>query len=114
MSFNENELLKIEKATSGFFKKTVRSAISEAISELRPKVEDAKKLPKDERGNVLKHLLKNAAHQRKKAILEGATSYGHPFLASKAVCESWLQELVFGTDDSISRVEEIIDRLHHR
>ena len=108
MSFNENELLKIEKATSGFFKKTVRSSISEAISEFRPK------LPKDERGNVLNHLLKNAAHQRKKAILEGATSYGHSLLASKAVCESWLQELVFGTDDSISRVEEIIDRLHHR
>ena len=114
MSFNEDELLKIEKATSGLFRKTVRSAISEAISELRLKVEDTKKMSKDERGNVLNHLLKDAAYQRKKALLEGANSYKHPIWASKAVCESWLQELVFGTDDSISRVEEIIDRLQHR
>ena len=111
MSFNEEELRKIEKATSGWFKKSARTAIFQSISALRPKIENAKQLPEEQRNTVLKRLVNEATSARHRALQKGANSHGHPEWAAAAVCESWLHELVGGTTDSIARVEALIDRL---
>ena len=63
---------------------------------------------------MLKQLVNEATSARHSALQKGAQSHGHPLWASAAVCESWLHELVGGTEDSVFRVEAIIDRLEHR
>ena len=54
MSFNEDELRKIENATSGWFKKSARAAISQAISALRPKIENVKQMQDEQRQDQAK------------------------------------------------------------
>jgi hypothetical protein len=49
MSFNEEELRKTENATSGWFKKSARSAISQVLSALQSRIEGAKQLPDEQR-----------------------------------------------------------------
>ncbi len=114
MSFNEEELRKIEDATSGWFKKSARTAISQAISTLRPRIESAKQLPDKQRQVAFKQLVNDAAAARHRALQSGANTHGHPEWATAAACESWLHELAGGTEESISRVETIIDRLERR
>jgi|TARA_B100001971_G_scaffold208844_1_gene231377 hypothetical protein len=114
MSFNEDELRKIENATSGWFKKSARAAISQAISALRPKIENVKQMQDEQRQDGLKQLVYEATEARHKALQTGANSHGHSEWAAAAVCESWLHELVGGTEDSIARVEAAIDRLERR
>ena len=109
MGFNEDELIKIEKATSGIFKKKSRSFISNAVSSLRPYIDDAKEKEEPGREEMLKTLLKQAT-----ALRQGARSHGHPEWSAAAACESWLHELLAGTPDSVARVENIIERLERR
>ena len=113
-SFNEEELRKIEDATSGWFKKSARKAIARAISELLPRIEDAKKLPDTQRQAALKQLVNEATAARHRALQSGASSHGHPDWVAAAACERWLHELFGGTADSIARVESLIDRLERR
>ena len=56
MGFNEEELLKIEKATSGVFKKKARTFISNALSSLRPYVNEALSKEEPEREEMLKNI----------------------------------------------------------
>jgi hypothetical protein len=114
MSFNEEELLKIEKATSGFFKKKARTFISNALSSLRPYVEEAMAKDDPERKEMLKALVNQATGLRQEAVRQGAKSYNHHMWAATASCESWLHELLLGSKESISRVEIIIRRLEQR
>jgi hypothetical protein len=114
MSFNEEELLKIEKATSGIFKKKARNFISNALSSLRPYVAEAMAKEEPERKEMLKALVEQATGLRQEAVRQGASSHSHPEWAAAASCESWLQELLLGNKTSISRVEEIIRRLEKR
>ena len=114
MGFNEEELRKIEDATSGWFKKSARTAIAQAISALRPRIESAKQLPEPQRQAVLKQLVNEATAARHRAMQSGANSYGHSDWAAAAACESWLHELVGGTADGIARVEGLIDKLARR
>ncbi len=114
MSFNEEELGKIEKATSGWFKRPARTAISQALSVLQPKIVEAKNLGGDRKQTVLKELVQEATSARQKALQGGARSYGHPDWAAAAACESWLHELVGGTESSIARIEVVVDRLQRR
>ncbi len=114
MSFNEEELLKIEKATSGLFKKKARNFISNAISSLRPHVSQAKSKPDIEREEMLKALVNQATGLRQEAVRRGASSHSSPEWAAAATCESWLHELLGGTPAGISSVEKIIDRLERR
>ena len=111
MSFNEDELNKIERATSGWFKKSARRAISKALSELRPRIASAKQLPEEDKRNTLKQLANEALEARHRALGSGANSYGDPKWAAAAACESWILELISGTESSIARVEAVIDRL---
>ena len=114
MGFNEEELKEIESATSGWFKKSARKEITKAITGLRESISSAQKLPEEEKRDALKQLASQALQERHRAMESGATSSGHPKWAAAAVCESWLLELISGTDESIARVEAIIDRLEKR
>lgn len=114
MSFNEEELSKIEKSTSGFFKKKARTFISNALSSLRPYIDEAMAKEEPERREMLKALVSHATGLRQEAVLQGARSDSHPEWAAAASCESWLLELLLGDKTSISRVENIIRRLEQR
>lgn len=114
MSFNEEELLKIEKATSGIFKKKARTFISNSLSSLRPYVDEAMAKDEPERKEMLKALVNQATGLRQEAVRQGAKSHSHPGWAATASCESWLQELLLGDKTSISRVEAIVRRLEKR
>jgi len=114
MSFNEEELLKIENATSGFFKKKARSFISNALSSLRPYIDEALSKEEPERTEILKNLVNRATGLRQEAVRQGARSHSHPEWAAAASCESWLQELILGDKESLSRVEKIVQRLEER
>ena len=114
MSFNEDELRKIDNATSGWMKKKARTKITQYIRSWRPRIEKAQKLPDGERQDELKRLVNEATTLRHQALQNGANSHGHPEWAAAAVCESWLHELVGGTAESIDRVESLIDKLENR
>ena len=114
MSFNEEELLKIEKATSGIFRKKARTFVSNALSSLRPYVDEALAKEEPEREEMLKALVNRATGLRQEAVRQGAKSHSHPEWAAAASCESWLHELLLGNKQSISRVEKIIQRLEKR
>jgi len=112
MGFNEEELLKIKKATSGLFKKKDRKAVAQALLAMKPKIEAAKKLDGDERKEALKILVNEATDARHLALQLGANSHGHPqWAAAAAACESWLHELISGTPESIIKIEQIISHL---
>lgn len=114
MSFNEDELRRVWSATSGWFKKKSRAEISRAIRSWRPKIENAKTLPPEQRKDELVRLVNNATDARHRALQNGASSHGHPEWAAAAVCESWLQELLGGSAEDIARVEALIDKLEQR
>lgn len=114
MSFNEDELRKIESATSGWLKKKARARITQSILSWRPRIEKAKTLPEEQRLDELKHLVNEATAARQRAVQNGANSHGHPEWAAAAVCESWLHELLGGSVENIARVENLIDKLERR
>jgi hypothetical protein len=58
--------------------------------------------------------MEEATQVRKQAVAYGATSYGDKNWAAAAASETWLQELVRGTPDSIHRVERLIGELMNR
>jgi hypothetical protein len=114
MSFNEEELLKIKKATSGFFKKQARATLAQALCELKPKIDAAKQLSAEDQEKALKALVKEATNARHYAMQSGANSYGHPKWAAAAACESWLHELISGTPESLNHVEQLVIELMNR
>ncbi len=111
MSFNEEELIKIRKATSGWFKKSARKTIAQSLLAMKPKIDVAKKLDDTHREEAIKKLMNEATATRQHALQSGANSYSHPQWAAAAACESWLHELVGGTPEGISRIEVLIDEL---
>jgi len=114
MGFNEDELRKIESATSGWLKKKARAAISQSIGAWRPRIEKAKTLFEAQRQEELKRLVNEATAARQRALQNSANSHGHPEWAAAAVCESWLHELLVGSAESIARVEILIDKIERR
>lgn len=114
MNFNEEELMRIKKATSGIFKGSARRAITAAIEDMAPRVAMAKQLTGNEREKGLKKLMVEASDRRKQALADGADGYGDRRWASAAVCETWLHELALGTEDEIEVVERLVDDLRRR
>jgi len=114
MSFNEDELRKIESATSGWLKKKARTRITQSICSWRPRIEKVKKLPEEQRQDELKRLVNEATDARQRAVQNGGNSHGHPEWAAAAVCESWLHELFGGSAENIALVENLIDKLERR
>ena len=114
MSFNEEELIKIKKATSGFFKKSARATIVDSLSSINKKIILAKNMDESDKKAALLKLMNEATEKRQRVLQSGANSYGHPEWAAAAACESWLQELFGGTPESIERVEVLIKELSCR
>lgn len=114
MSFNEDELKKIQSKTSGWFKASARTAISRAISSYMPRVEAAKLLPEPEMKKALLVLVNQATKERHNALQGGANSYSNPSWAAAATVESWLHELMGGDPEGIKEVEAVIREMHSR
>ncbi len=111
MSFNEQELLKIKKATSRLFKRRTWAAVAASLVELKAKIASAKELNASDRDTELKRLMNEATSKRQAALRSGARSYGHTNWATAAACESWLHELVLGDSKSIARLEAVISEM---
>lgn len=114
MSFNEDELEKIKKATSGLFKKSARTAIKVSLEKTKSDILAAKNLNPDKYRTALIKLMEEATRVRRQAVAYGATSHGDKNWAAAAASETWLQELVRGTSESIDRVERMIGELMNR
>lgn len=115
MSFHEDELLKIKKATSGFFKKSARKTISDKLSRFKPKIDAAMKLDEDEKIQELTQLMNEATAERQQALREGARNHGHPKWAAAAACESWIQALHPATKgENPARIGQLINELINR
>lgn len=113
MGFHKKEMERIEKATSGFFKKRSRQQIANSIRYFRVEVDSARRMGRDEMRERLGELFKKAGVERQRALMMGATSYANPFWAA-AVRESWTDELLNGTPESIRETEKVIARLENR
>ncbi len=109
MSFNEQELLKIEKAISKNEK--VKKSVNESILALKIKLNLIKDLNDDEKILRLKFLLNKSTANRHIALEHGASNYDDEEWATASVPESWLHELLNGTPEGIKKVEKIIFRL---
>lgn len=114
MGFHKEEMERIEKATSGFFKKQARQQIASSITSFRIEVESAKRMGRDDMRERLEELFKKAGVERQRALMMGATSYADPFWAAAAVQESWIHEFLNGTPESIRETERVIARLENR
>lgn len=110
-SFNEAELLKIQKATKGFFKSKARYSIARYIQEFSPEVAAIKRLAGDEKLDRLQVFLELMTAERHKALQNGASGFADPHWASAAVMESWLLEIRDGSPGGIDRVERIINQM---
>ena len=86
--FNEEELKKIIKATSGFFRKSARKAIARSLLETKTEIEHARKLDASKRRDTLVVLANRATENRHVALQAGANSYSHPQWAAAAACET--------------------------
>lgn len=114
MNFNFDELQKIKKATSGFFKGKARKAVAESLTELKPSVELLKQLDGSEQKSKLTQLVKAATAARQNALHAGANGYGDTNWAAAAACESWLHDLANGTPESNAAVENLVLELIER
>lgn len=111
MDFNESELTKIMTATSGFFKKSARKKISSSLTNFKGKILEVQSLDAEEYDTALLKLINWATNKRQSALSSGASSYSNGDWAAAAACESWVQELMGGSQDSIQRVETLISKL---
>ena len=114
MSFNEDELIKIRNATSGWFKGKARYEITRALAILQVNVEELKNLPVEEKRTAIIEMVNDATDKRHAAMNSGASSYGNPEWAAASACESWLHALAGGDSDEIERVEIIVEELIDR
>ena len=114
MGFNEEELLRIKKATSGWFKKSARTFVAQVLLTMKTRIDAAKKLDDTERLETFIFLLLEATAARRVAVQSGANSYSQPQWAAAAACENWLFELVQGTTKTVNRVELLITDLSNR
>jgi hypothetical protein len=116
MSFHEDELLKIKKSISGFFRGSARQAVSLALVNTKTRIDDVKRLEPSMRRDALDVLLQEAKDMRQRAVAGGASSYSDPRWAAAAATESWLAVLVQNEDGQIddasrARVEQIATQL---
>ncbi|WP_158683975.1 hypothetical protein [Pseudoalteromonas sp. T1lg10] len=113
MNSNLEEIVKIEKATDGLFKKSARIAISQMLARLVPKVLLASALTDKESKVMLLDLANTYQDLRHQAFESGARNSSHPLWASAAVCESWVQAMLVG-DKDLCAIEERVFYLINR
>ncbi|MDC0178492.1 hypothetical protein OAI75_01710 [Woeseiaceae bacterium] len=98
---NYEDLLKIEKATSGFFKGKARYMLSMRLRDCRDKIEALKGVPEEDRFETLRQLMNEYQAKRHQALNAGASGFGHPEWASASACEGWIHELLGGDEEGI-------------
>lgn len=114
MGFNEEELIRIRDATSGFFKRKARKQIALDLLIVDSKVSLAATGNEDSfRGDII-NLLNEYTARRKYFFSIGARSYGHPEWAAAAACETYLQSIIEGNQDNLSRVYALVQQLINR
>jgi hypothetical protein len=69
---------------------------------------------REQRQDELKRVVNETTAARQRAVQNGASSHGHPVWAAAAVCESWLHELLSGSQENTTQVENRIDKLKRR
>ena len=102
-SFDIDQLKKIKKATSGFFKKKAREKIAASLIRMKKEVDDIYKLyplknlklTKDHHKEFLELKNKYTSKRQNAFNYMGASSFSHPEWAAAAACESWAN-LVLG------------------
>jgi hypothetical protein len=114
MSFNEDELKKVQSMTSGALKGKARLAIADTIREYDPKIQAAKSLAPEDGQKALLVLSNYASKQRHLAFQSGAGSYNNSAWTAAATIENWLHELMGGDVEGIQSVEAIIEQLRAR
>lgn len=114
MSRNEGDLLRIEEATSGFFKRSTRVLIAETLSDMKVLLKQYDQEDANTREAKLKEFLAFTMSRRQIAVQAGAKSEGDKSWAVAAACESWLQSILMDSPEDSKRVETIIDRLINR
>lgn len=115
-SFHEEELLKIKKAISGFFRKSARTAVSETLLDTKVLIDEVQLIDLSKRRASLDALLQEATRLRQRAVASGANSYSNPEWAAAAAAESWLLTLTQHEDGQVdnatrSRTEKLIYQL---
>ncbi|MFT6897994.1 MAG: hypothetical protein ACJA13_002409 [Paraglaciecola sp.] len=114
MSFNEDELKKVQSMTSGVLKGKARSAIANTIREYEPKIQAAKSLAPEDGQKAFLVLTNHASKQRHIALQSGASSFNNSAWTAAATVENWLHELMGGDPQGIESVEAIIQELRAR
>jgi hypothetical protein len=105
------ELLKIEKASQGFFRQGIRDEISRKIRTFDPKVNEVKSKSGSEKKDILVKHLKLVTDLRHSAMRQGASSYKDAKWASAALVESWLLLIRDSSQEQVEAAERIIDRM---
>jgi hypothetical protein len=105
MSFNLEEMVKIQNSTGGLLQRKARTMISLRLAELVPRVFLARSLPEKEYQKAMLNLVNIYTGLRNEARQYGARNHGHPSWASAAACESWLHSIMMG-DENVAIVEE--------
>jgi hypothetical protein len=120
-SFNIQELNKIKKATSGFFKKKARNRIASSLTQMRKEVNEIYKTyplknlrHTEEHNKKFIELLNKYTSLRQTALALGAASYSHPEWSAAAACESWAAILASGSLEEIKYAKSIIEDLINR
>lgn len=114
MSFNKQELLRIQESTSGFFKSSARKKIASALNGLATHLESIRNLGEEDLKKELIRLMNAFAKERQAALSKGAKGYGDSDWAQAAACESWVQEILSGNPERLKEVEQIVSYLIER
>lgn len=107
--FNYRELVKIKKVTSSSPKTKLK--IADALIDLTPEVEEAKKYHGEERSEMLINLANHYTQLRQNSLKNGASSHADPRWAVPAACESWLHGLLIDEPEEVRNIEDIISDL---
>ena len=114
MSFHVDELLKIKEASSGFFKRKARYAISNHLAACKLKLQALEDASDEQRTNSLKKLMNEYTDQRHQALQNGASGYGDPMWGAASACEGWIHVLIFGEPWEIREYSLMVDKLIER
>lgn len=113
MNSNLEQIVKIEKATDGFFKKSVRIAISQMLAQLVPKVFLARTLTDKDSKEMLLELANTYIDLKDEAFKDSVRNGSHSLWVSAAVCESWVQATLVD-DKDLSAIEKRVFYLINR
>ena len=115
LTSHHEELLKIEKATSGLFKGKARKHISNELKHCKAKLSAISMLPEPQRAKEYLALLNAYTNGRNDQLAMGANSFAHAGWAAMAACEGWLQLIALDySADEIAEYEKIASRLISR